>query len=211
MTDDPCTECGEIHRPTAGGRPCIGHANVKDEDGRIVGKRACARQAMTGLDVCYVHGGAAKHAKAAGERRDTEAKAEAIMRRFGEPVDTTPTEALLDTVKWTAGHVAWLRGKVAGAVDDDDLTQYSKVTGKAEPSVWADLLGQWQDRLVRVCKDAITAGIEERRVRIAEQQGALVADVIRKILDRLELSPEQATRAGEVVPVELRRLAGPAA
>jgi hypothetical protein len=35
------------------------------------------------------------------------------MRRFGEPIDTTPSEALLDTVKWTAGYVAWLRDKVA--------------------------------------------------------------------------------------------------
>jgi NADH dehydrogenase FAD-containing subunit len=71
--------------------------------------------------------------------------------------------------------------------------------------VWVDLLGQWHDRLVRICAEAIRAGIEERRVRIAEQQGALVADVIRKILERLELTPEQAAKAGDVVPFELRR------
>jgi hypothetical protein len=58
-----------------------------------------------------------------------------------------------------------------------------------------------------VCEAAIRAGIEERRVRLAEQQGALVADVIRKILGDLELTPEQAAKAGEVVPIRLRSLA----
>jgi hypothetical protein len=122
------------------------------------------------------------------------------------PIDTTPSEALLDAVKWTAGYVAWLRDKVAGVdeprspadedarsakADDKALTQRSTQTGKREASVWVDLLGQWHDRLVRICAEAIRAGIEERRVRIAEQQGALVADVIRKILDQLDLTPSR--------------------
>jgi hypothetical protein len=34
-----------------------------------------------------------------------------------------------------------------------------------------------------------------------------VADVIRKILGDLELTPEQAAKAGEVVPIRLRSLA----
>jgi hypothetical protein len=150
------------------------------------------------------------------------------MRRFGGPIDTTPTEALLDTVKWTAGYVGWLREQVAGKPDEDgtaprdDELVWGKTreksggedwgsTFEAKPSVWLQLLGEWSDRLVKVCDTAIRAGIEERRVRIAEQQGALVADVIRKVLDDLELTPEQAARAGEVVPRRLRLLAGGAA
>ncbi|WP_375490239.1 hypothetical protein [uncultured Jatrophihabitans sp.] len=156
----------------------------------------------------------------------TEQRASEVLRRFGAPVDTTPTEALLDAVKWTAGYVAWLRDKVASTQADKTemdgvapervalvneeraLTQMSNVTGKREASVWVDLLGQWHDRLVRICSEAIKAGIEERRVRVAEQQGALVADVIRKILGDLELTPEQVEAAGNVVPIRLRELAG---
>jgi hypothetical protein len=41
------------------------------------------------------------------------------------------------------------------------------------------------DRLVDYSKVAIAAGIEERRVKLAEQQGALLAQAIRGILAEL--------------------------
>ncbi|MET1085727.1 MAG: hypothetical protein ABWY04_01180 [Arthrobacter sp.] len=54
---------------------------------------------------------------------------------------------------------------------------------------------------------ALKAGIEERNVKLAESQGLLVADVIRRILGALELTPEQQQLVPEVVPRELRTLA----
>jgi hypothetical protein len=59
-----------------------------------------------------------------------------------------------------------------------------------------------------VTKAAISAGIEERRVRIAEAQGALVASVIRAILGDLDLSDEQQQKAAASVPRRLRAIAG---
>ena len=41
------------------------------------------------------------------------------------------------------------------------------------------------DRLVNYSKVAIAAGIEERRVQIAERQGQLLADAIRGVLAEL--------------------------
>lgn len=199
-----CEQCRREHVPVGGGRPCLGHLGKNSADPGA----PCSKRAMRGQDVCGTHGGRAKQNKAAGERRHAGQRAEAAMRRFGEPIDTTPSEALLDTVKWTAGYVGWIREKVAETKNDYALTQRSTQTGKREPSVWVELLGTWSDRLVKVCEAAIRAGIEERRVRIAEQQGALVADVIRKILGDLELTPEQASKAGEAVPRHLRLLAG---
>jgi len=64
---------------------------------------------------------------------------------------------------------------------------------------------------VAVTKAAIAAGIEERKVRIAEQQGALLADVIRRILGDLDLNAEQQARVPEVVPRHLRAVAAVAA
>ena len=58
---------------------------------------------------------------------------------------------------------------------------------------------------------AIKAGVEERRVRLAESQGELVAGVIRAILSDLGLTVEQQALVGEVVPRHLRLLAGGAA
>jgi hypothetical protein len=169
---------------------------------------------MHGQAICDRHGGLAQQNKSAGERRQAEAKAEKVMRRFGEPVDTTPTEALLDAVKWTAGYVAWLRDKVSAITSDEKLVwgqERNKVGGEdrgvtyeAGPNVWLELLGTWSDRLVVVCREAIRCGIAERQVKLAEAQGALVVEVIRGILADLNLSKEQEALVAQVVPRHLR-------
>jgi hypothetical protein len=51
------------------------------------------------------------------------------------------------------------------------------------------------------------AGIEERRVKLAENQGAIIADVIRWNLAGLGLTPEQQLLVPDVLPRELRSLA----
>lgn len=65
-----------------------------------------------------------------------------------------------------------------------------------------------RDRCARFAKLALDAGIAERQVRLAEQQGALVADAIGRILDALGLTAEQQALVGVVVPRELRAIAG---
>ena len=57
-------------------------------------------------------------------------------------------------------------------------------------------------------KAAISAGIEERRVQLAEAQGQLVAEIFRRVFARLDLTPEQSARVPAVVSEELRRAAG---
>jgi hypothetical protein len=202
----------------------MGHVNydrasyVKGQDRKKLPKpKPCGRDPRIGLDRCTMHGAGTAASKAASQQIAAKAKAEQAMRRFGGPIDTTPSEALLDTVKWTAGYVGWLREKVASVSSDERLVwnqtrrklggHDTGTTHEAKPNPWLTLLGEWSDRLVKVCAAAISAGIEERRVRLAEQQGALVADVIRKILGDLDLTPEQAARAGNVVPLRLREAA----
>jgi hypothetical protein len=154
-----------------------------------------------------------------------EAKAEAAARRavetYGLPRDISPADALLEEVRYTAGHVAWLREQVQ-ALESADLiwgmteqaeksaTEFpgTDVTYAAKASMWLELYYRERRHLVDVTKAAIAAGIEERKVRIAEQQGALVAGVIRAILADLELSKAQQERVPEVVPRHLRALAG---
>lgn len=129
----------------------------------------------------------------------------------------SPAEALLDEVRWTAGHVAWLRERVQ-EVEQEHLTwgltkreehgatefPGTNETETATPNVWIELYSRERKHLVDVCKAALAAGVEERRVRLAESQGAMLVTVIRAILDDLNLSPEQAARVGEVVPRHLR-------
>ncbi|MGN7250065.1 hypothetical protein [Arthrobacter sp. SAFR-014] len=142
------------------------------------------------------------------------------VRTLGLPVDVDPGKALLDEIHWTAGHVAWLREKVQeleaeelvwGKTQHDDGVGPQGVvdvtTEKAAPSVWYDLYLKEREHLAKVCALALRAGIEERRVKLAENQGLLVADVIRRILNALGLTPEQQLLVPEIVPRELRALA----
>jgi hypothetical protein len=180
----------------------------------------CLKAPMKGQLVCRKHGGAAPQNKAAAARRLAEEKALAALETYGRQIDTTPTEALLEEVRWTAGHVAWLRERV------QELEQAAVVWGKTEtvektagewpgvdtthaaaPNIWVDLYTRERKHLVDVCKAAIGAGIEERRVKLAEQQGALLAAVIQRILGDLNLSAEQRALIPEVVPRHLRAVA----
>jgi hypothetical protein len=162
--------------------------------------------------------------KAAAERRLAEKDAKEQMvkavRTLGLPVDVDPGKALLDEIHWTAGHVAWLREKVQ-ELEADDLvwgkTQHDDGVGpqgvvdvtteKAAPSVWYELYMKEREHLAKVCALALRAGIEERKVKLAESQGALVADVIRRILAALGLTPEQQALVPQIVPEQLRLLA----
>ena len=173
---------------------------------------------VCGADKCRMHLG-----RKAGDVI-AEGRAREAVVTLGLPRDISPTEALLEEVRYTAGHVAWLRDKVR-EIEDGDLVwgvteetvkQASEfpgtdVTRAAKPNVWLELYYRERQHLVAVTKAAIAAGIEERRVRLAEQQGALVAQVIRAILADLHLSDEQQARVPEIVPRHLRALAAPAA
>ena len=104
-----------------------------------------------------------------------------------------------------------------GADDEDETglvdvgsVPVSKDVQAAAPSIWLDLYDRERCHLVAVCTAAIKAGVEERRVRLAEAQGGLVAGAIRAILADLGLTAEQA-RVSEVLPRHLRLLAGGAA
>lgn len=180
----------------------------------------CGRWPSKGQLVCAFHGGNAPRAKAAAQRRLADEKAREALETYGRPIDTTPTEALLEEVRWTAGHVQWLRDRVReleqAAVTWGMTEQVDKSAGEfpgtdttygAAPNVWVDLYARERKHLVDVCKAAIGAGIEERRVRLAEQQGNLLATVIRRILGDLDLTTEQQALVPEVVPRHLRAVA----
>ena len=177
----------------------------------------CQAWAMAGSEVCRVHGGRAPQVKAAAARRLAEQAATKAVQTLGLPVDITPTEALLEEVRWTAGHVAWLRGRVQELNTTGDAPELTWGTTKtktggddygtteeAKPSVWYELYTRERVHLVRVCDAAIKAGVEERRVRLAEQQGDLLALAIRQILDAFGLSGDP--RVATIVPGVLREI-----
>lgn len=203
-------------------RRCTAHYSPTNPDPEKVGKR-CVCWARKNQRVCGIHGGTTRQAKAGALRRATEEKARTLVNTYGRKIETTATDALLEEVQWTAGHVAWLRERV------QEIEKYSSnsdsenplvwgitrrkeggddrgTTEEAGPNVWIKLYQEERKHLIKVCGEAIRAGIEERRVKLAEAQGALVVKAINAILNDLDLSAEQAAKISDVVPRHLRAL-----
>ena len=200
------------------GRWCDEHGRWECASQRSRGRGTCHGSAVADLDECRMHLG--KKAKPAiAEAKAMELARQAVIT-YGLPRDISSIDALLEEVRYTAGHVMWLRERVAeleqndlvwGVTEETD-TQASEFPGTnttraAKPSVWLQLYREERKHLVDVTKAAISAGIEERRVKLAEVQGQMLNGVLRKIFARLSLSPEQSALLPLVVPEELRRAA----
>jgi hypothetical protein len=64
------------------------------------------------------------------------------------------------------------------------------------------------DRCVKYAQVAIAAGVEERRVRLAESLGAQIASLIRGLLDRISATPAQLALVPGVLAELLPQMAG---
>lgn len=54
--------------------------------------------------------------------------------------------------------------------------------------MWQSVYSEWTDRAAKYAKMALDAGMAERRVRLAEAEGELLAGVIQAILGDLSLN-----------------------
>ena len=204
--------------PKPGDGPIEGRCRARRGDGEW-----CTKWPVKGAKVCGTHGGRAPQVKAAAKRRLEEESAQMAVATYGLPREVAPDQALLEEVHRTAGHVAWLaevvgqleHGEVTwGLVEETDAPPGENGGGgvttkhKAAVNVWVKLYQDERRHLAAVCRDALAAGIAERQVRLAEQQGALLAGAVSRILDALGLSPAQRELVSVVVPRELRAISG---
>lgn len=184
-----------------------------NRQGQSCGRSAGWGTEHPGLGKCKNHGGSTPTHKVAAQ---TEMARRAVAT-YGLPREVDPAVALLEEVHRTAGHVAWLH-QVVTEMDREDLVwgvveEVDKGSGEftgtdttsaAKPNIWLELYHRERKHLTDVCKAALAAGIAERQVRLAEQQGALIVGVIQRILDDLALTAEQRELVPTVVPRHLR-------
>lgn len=223
ITGNPCKSAARKGEET-----CLAHDPAGDrrppppaEEKRCVatnkesGER-CRATHKPGGKVCRKHGGEAPQARAKAEKRAAIEKVKAMVATYGLPIEITPERAILEEVHRTAGHVAWLEQQIRNLDADDLIWGVTKVkeggddrgtTEEAAAHAFLKLYQAERSHLAKVCADAIRCGIEARQVKLAEQQGAMVAQAIRAILDDLKLTAAQRAMVATVVPQHLRELA----
>jgi len=142
-----------------------------------------------GVGRCKFHLGATK------THRTHAVKQEAQRRsiEFGQPLPVEPTEALLGVLHLSAGHLSWVRDELAAT---DDKRSF-------DAQVLLRLWNDERDRVARIAKAALDAGVQERQVRLAERYGETLAALLRAVFYDPELALTAAQR--DRLPDLLRR------
>lgn len=180
--------------PTSGPHAIVRDGHARQCSARTRSGARCRQFAVLGMSVCRMHGGASPQARAAAQRRKAAAEATVMIESFWDPSAapvTDPVEALASLAGRTQHTVDVLGARVSvGDLDGSEALAFLRLVRE---------LRQMLEGLDRL-------GLEERRVRIAEQAGHQLAAVVRAVLARLELTDDQQVLALTVVPEEFRRL-----
>lgn len=158
--------------------PLPGRCRAKTQAGR-----PCRAWPIQGGTVCNKHGGSAPQVRAAADRRiETEKiNIEAARLMDLDGVDLHPVEHLLEELHRAAAVVRVLGGHLAEVEIVSDRGTHPLYR------LWSDE----RDRRAQLASLAMRAGAEERRVRLAEERGAQVAEVIVAALMDLGVDPHQ--------------------
>lgn len=165
--------------------------------GELCERPAGSGTSHPGVGLCWQHGGETP----AGRREG----AWVVAHAFARALDVTPWEGLLLAVKIAAGKVAFCEHKLSEAVEDRQLepprenaiseagrTQDAQGTNL---NYWVKQSELWHDRLARVSKLAIDAGVAERLVRQLELEAQLMLRATSMTFDELGLGDDIRERA----------------
>lgn len=205
------------------------YAPGQERDGKLIcgakkrGKNeACASSPVPGGTRCGRHGGNSPKAKAAAEQRTAQQELTQSVGTLGireKYPDIDPGQALLSEIQISHAHVQWLRAKVAEIEPNELVWGKTKTetgigpqgpvdttTQEAGFHTWYQLYTREREHFAKLTTMALKAGIEARKIALAEQQGAMVARALQEIFGKLALSKQQAALLPTVVPAALRQL-----
>jgi hypothetical protein len=92
---------------------------------------------------------------------------------------------------------------VARYADHDAFWGLNK-DGEMVPHVYVQLLKMWTERYEKACATALSAGIEERRIRLAEDTADTFFGALTKALASIGMDPEMRLALNTALANELR-------
>lgn len=164
-----------------------------------------------GVGLCWKHGGETARGRREG--------AWIVAHAFARQLDVTPWEGLLTAVRIAAGRVAFCEAKLATAYSDRQLEPPNEAYGQAgrvevgedgteggNLHYWVKQAELWHDKLARVSKLAIDAGVAERLVRQLELEAQLMLRATSLTFEELGLSDDVRERALGIMSRKLLEL-----
>lgn len=177
-------------------------ATKTDGSGKVCQLSAGYGTDHLGWGRCKWHLGNTRALKVAAAREE----AEEVLRTYasGHRVEGEPDVLLLNEIHRTAAIVDYFE-KLLGDMGINDLIHLTDIG--LRPRAFVDIYQRERSHLVQTCKVAISLGLAERQVKLAEEQGSLLATCIKLILGDLNLTAEQRAIAPGVVSKHLREVA----
>jgi hypothetical protein len=129
-----------------------------------------------------------------------------LVRAYGGPVKVNPTDALMQELYRTQGHVLWLAEQVTNNAPDELARAFWEYRRSTEvPSgfketvethadhgyagVWLDLYMKERAHLAKICQIAITLDLDTRRLQLDEKMAAVFAAAVTGLCQDLGLDP----------------------
>lgn len=224
MIDKICTACGKVHKTRTGSTACKAHITGT---GKTV---PCSRYPIAGGEVCRSHGGALTATKIAAAQRlalmSAQGEIADLMRECDIP-EQHPIDGLLEVVRVSGSMMRLLTIKVGELAESPQITEVlvegkdgelstKRVAdedafwglnskGEMTTSIYVDLLRVWTERYERACKTALEAGIEERRIRLAEDTSDTFFNALAKAVVAAGLDPAVRLALNIALAAELRK------
>lgn len=224
MLEEICKDCGKIHKTRTGTQACKAHLSGS---GKTL---PCSRPPIAGGFVCRTHGGALKLTQIAATQRlalmSAQGEIADLMRECDIP-EQHPIDGLLEVVRVSGSMMRLLTVKVGELAENPKIVEVlvegkdgelstKKVAGndalwglnsrgEMAPSIYVDLLKVWTERYERACKTALEAGIEERRIRLAEDTSETFFNALAKAVLAAGINPEVRDQLHLALAAELRK------
>lgn len=219
-----CNACGKIHVTRHGAVAC--HAHIAGSDR----KTPCSVPPIRGGKVCRFHGGAIGATQRKAAQRliimDAEGEIADLMRACDIP-DQHPIDGLLECVRVSGAMMRLLTIKVGELHEEPTITEvliegpgdalttknvstndaFWGLDAKEEmaPSVFVSLLKVWTERYEKACKTALDAGIEERRIQLAEDTTEVFFKALNNAVAVAGLDPAVREALHTALALELRK------
>lgn len=174
-----CDKCGIAHDLSR----CKGHSTTQNG-------AQCRKRPMAGQPVCGTHGGRAPQNKASGATRTTDKKLRETLGRL----TVVPVENPLLELQALAGEAKAWKELCAGLVSELKSLRYS-TDGGEQIRGEIQLFERAMDRCERILTSVARLNIDERLVRIAEWQKAMVLDALTAGLAKVGVDGSRALEA----------------